>query len=609
MNRSKRKFVTSVSNYTRSKKQKLWDRPLPKPGKRLLKWISATKTRNYMLKDTLVDWLKEHKQVSSPHRGNKQDGFISFIMNRGIEFEDKLIKYIHSNKLPIVSVSEHITDSSVQKTIDLMHAGTPIIHSAPVRNSKNKTNGIIDLLVRSDFLHKLVNICPLTLEEQVIPAPKLGTNYHYLVIDIKFSTLPLRADGRHILNSNSYPAYKAQCRIYTEAVGSIQGYTARYSYILGRRWNYTQQGVKFSSLECLDKLGVIDYKTIDKSYVQSTRDAITWVRQNIIFGHQWSVQPPSRLELYPNMCHDSGKWQKHKGEIAKQIGEITNIWHCGIKHRNKCIDNDIMSWTDPKCTARTLGMKGSRGNIINDILNVNRQYKDNIRPRRILSNVHDWKQPCNEMFVDFETLSDIFSPFSNLPKQDKSDMIFMIGVWWKNGDNWVYKRFTCNSQTYTEEYRIMDEFHTFVEEKRNPKLWFWCAERRFWMTAKKRQLDIAHSQSNERRCDHISNDWDIQNWADMSNLFRQEPIVIRNCFNFGLKSVAKAMQNHGLIDTKIESNCDSGMQAMIKAYNCYQEEENPASCSVMNDIAKYNQFDVSVLKEILFYLRENHIHK
>ena len=94
----------------------------------------------------------------------------------------------------------------------------------------------------------------------------------------------------------------------------------------------------------------------------------------------------------------------------------------------------------------------------------------------------------------------------------------------------------------------------------------------------------------------------------MCELFKQEPIVIKDCFKFGLKPIAKAMYKHGLIHTKLESECSSGMTAMVKAWNCYKDSDNsnPSTCSVMQDIAKYNKFDVSVLEDILTYLRKNH---
>ncbi len=66
------------------------------------------------------------------------------------------------------------------------------------------------------------------------------------------------------------------------------------------------------------------------------------------------------------------------------------------------------------------------------------------------------------------------------------------------------------------------------------------------------------------------------------------------------------MRSHGLIKTKIESECSSGMTAMVKAYKCYQEFNDPVNCPIMQDIAKYNEFDCRVLEEILNYLRNNH---
>lgn len=602
----KQPLEAAVAYCTRSKQPKLCIGSLP-TRRNEIEYISATSTRNYMLKDTLIDWIKLHgTQPHIKHNGGK--GFMSFIMEKGVDFEDELIKYITDNKTPVVTISNYITDSSVQKTIDLMKRGVPVIHSAPVRNKKNHTHGVIDLLVRSDYLHELVDECPLTPDEQIIPSPKLGHNFHYVVIDVKFSTLPLRADGRHLLNSNSFPVYKAQCLVYNNAIGHIQGYTSPYAFILGRRWKYTQKDIKYNNLSCLDKLGVIDYSKVDKAYVQETENALKWVRDNKKYGHQWSISPPSRKELYPNMCCDSGKWQQQKEQIAREIGEISSIWHCGIKNRNIGLQNGITSWKDPKCTSITIGVSGLKAPVIDKILNINRQNKDKIHPAKIKTNIFKWKTPCNEMFVDFETISDIFSSFTELPIQSQTDMIFMIGVWYKpkQSSTWVYKRFTCNKATYEEEYRIMDEFITFTKEQGNPKLWYWFAEERFWKRSENRQFDIASDKDDEKTTDRITDHWGNNRWADMYNLFKNEPIVIKDCFKFNLKSIASAMYKHGLIKTKMESECTSGMTAMINAWKCYKDFTDPAECDVMKDIARYNKFDVCVMEDIMTYLRKNH---
>ena len=163
--------------------------------------IRATDLKNFMIKDPLVDFLKLKNPIQK-----STNNFSSFIMKKGCDFETELIKYININKHPVVSI-----DSNEQSdTIKLMKQGIPIIHSAPLKNRYNNTGGTADLLVRSDYLHKIVNESPLTEEEQKIESPKLGFPFHYVVIDIKFTTIPFKSDGRHILNSGMFPAYKSQ---------------------------------------------------------------------------------------------------------------------------------------------------------------------------------------------------------------------------------------------------------------------------------------------------------------------------------------------------------------------------------------------------------------
>jgi hypothetical protein len=561
-----------------------------------------------MINDCLVDWLKSRSRPGtrlSPMYN--QNNFTEFIMKKGIEFEKELIKYIDTQIIPVVTVDNYITDASCEKTIELMKRGVPLIHSAPVKNNKNNTQGIIDLLVRSDFINKLIEDPSLTPEEIDNGSPKLGHNFHYVVIDIKFSTLPLRADGIHILNSGHYPAYKAQAYIYNEAISKIQGYTSPFAFIMGRRWRYTKKDVTNHNYTCLNKLGRISYNTVDRDIPDKVTKAIKWVRDLKLYGSEWSVNPPSRPELYPNMCIDSGIWNSEKERIAQSIGEITNVWYLGVKNRNKGLLNDIKSWKDKRCTTKNLEFGGSRAPVVDRIMSINRQNKEKIWPTVIKGDTADWRNDSNEIFVDFETLSDIFSDFNDLPNQKSTDMIFMIGVGWEENGKWNYKNYTCNKATHEEEYRIMDEFSDFVRRRNNPKIRYWYAESNFWNKSECRQFDIAHENGDIDRKDHISDEWKISsNWTDLYNLFQHEPIVIKNCFKFGLKHIAKAMKNHGMIKTSIVSHCDSGMSAMINAATCYKNSTHPATCETMLDIAKYNEFDCKVLWEILSYLRKNH---
>lgn len=597
----KRNF-SSVFNNTRSKRPRLSE---PLYSNDINNYVPASHVYNYMVNDTLVDWLKfssRSRNVSNTFRPKNKDNFNEYILERGILFEENIVKYINDNIHPVVKVSEYITSQNCEQTLYLMKNGTPIIHSAPVINNYNKTKGVIDLLVRSDYINNITTLESLSEEEKIRKASKLNNPYHYVVVDIKFSTLPLRSDGKHLQNTNSFCAYKSQLLIYTQAIGRLQGYTPPYAFILGRRSKYTKGGITNTSYNSLERLGRIDYKKLDKEYWTKTKKAINWVRNVKQNSYNWSCKPPSRIELYPNMCKDSGIWNKEKNEIAEEIGEITMIWNVGQKHRNNALKKGIYSWHDPNCTSENLGITGKNALIIDKIMNINRQNDIKILPKKIKNNKHNWKNNKNNLYIDFETMSDIFSDFNQLPIQNKTDMIFMIGVGWHENNKWYYNSYICNNATYEEEFRIMDEFISFIRSRNDPVLNYWCAEAKFWDTAENRQFNLTNDID---RKNHISDNWKIKKWCNLYDIFREDSIVIKDCFNFGLKSIAKAMQKHKMINTQLETDCTSGISAMVKASNCYTNNSDPINSEAMQDICKYNEFDCKVLWEIVSYLKDN----
>jgi len=429
--------------------------------------VSASHIYNYMINDHLVDWLKIHRKEAY-----KRNEFTDSICNRGNEFEQKLIQYINDNKIKIKFVSKYITDETCNKTIELMKEGIPILYSVPVKNQINNTQGIIDILIRSDYLLQLIDDIPIDYNYQ-FKAPNLNGDYHYVVIDIKFSSIRLRSDGKYLLNVGKQPFYKGQVKIYTDAIGHIQGYNSPFGFIIGRKYIYGNQ----TNNNSLSMLGIIDYSTVDKSYNYLTEKAIEWIRLVKSEGHLWNLSPPSKIELYPNMCIDSGPWMKEKERIANELKEITLIWNCGIKNRNLAIENQIYSWNDIDCNSSIMNIENNYSKIINSILSINRQTEKNILPDRIKNNIFNWKTIENEIFVDFETISDIFFDLSDLPFQNKTELIFMIGVGFINEEgNFEYKKFLLNQLTKEDENQMMNDFLDFLKLKRYPKIYYWSAE-------------------------------------------------------------------------------------------------------------------------------------
>lgn len=585
---------------TRSNPFKTLLRPLSFINKRSKFIITPSKIYNYMNNDCIVDWIKlygdnnNNKNFSNINSQLiKTPSFTNILMDKGIDFESNIIKYINDNIHSVYFCSNTFDEQSHNKTVELMKQGVPIIHSASVINKKNNTGGIIDLLVRSDFLDKIIKECPLSDEEKILKAKKLSGNYHYVVIDIKFSTLYLRSDGIHLLNQNNVPAYKSQLYIYNEAIGSIQGYTPSKSYLLGRKYKFTKNKIQFSSNNCFEKLGVVNFADIDLDYKTKTKNAISWFRDLKRSGHNWSISPPIRKELFPNMCVDSGYWNKYKKIISNEIDEITKIWMCGPRHRENCIEKNIFSWSDENCNSKNLGLKNNIANIVDRILNINRQTTDLILPKKIESEIYDWRTEKNNLYIDFETVNSvILENFKNIPCQNSNNIIFLIGVGFIKNNKWVYKKFLVNNLSNSEELRIIKDFKQYIDTFNNHKIVYFHAENTFW--------EKALSKHN------LPSSYKLKNTCDVLKLFKDEPIVLKNCFDFSLKNIAKTMKSHNMISTSLETDCKNGFSAMVNAIDIYSKNTNVNNNDEMKDIIKYNEFDCKILYDILTYLRKNH---
>ena len=179
-------------------------------------WVSATKTKNYILNDPICDWLDNHynnksnslnTNISCIKKVTSVKNFTEYILDQGHIFEENVVKLLRKrlgnhNVLSIESEKNFKSMENVNKTINAMKRGIPIIHSGLLHNNITKTFGIPDLIVRSDWLKDIFDINPYTTEEEIINAPSLKskhiTGFHYVIIDVKYTTLNLLSD-KHLI--------------------------------------------------------------------------------------------------------------------------------------------------------------------------------------------------------------------------------------------------------------------------------------------------------------------------------------------------------------------------------------------------------------------------
>jgi putative phage-type endonuclease len=591
-------------------------------------WVGATAVRNYMLKDPLLDWLniygkghrKKYTGFEKTVQYYEQDAkdaspFINHLKVKGIQFEDSVMHTIRK-KFPndVVTIANYYQARQADKltaTIAAMKAGVKVIYQGVLHNPHDKTYGIADLIVRSDFINELVSdVCDIEEHGCVF-----STDWHYLIIDIKHSTLMLRADGVHLLNQGAALAYKAQILIYMRALNRIQKYNAVNAYILGRKWHYTTKSVKHEGFGWFDKLGTVNFSTTDIGVVHPTNKAIQWVRYVKSHGSTWSIDPPSRIELYPNMCNRSdAPWHNTKQKIAAKIGEITSMWYCGVESRNKAVRVGVKSWHDRKCTAELLGINGAKtGPTLNKILDINRSTKHTILPKYVSAPPKTGKV---RFFLDFETVNSLAediqldSPFT-VPEQ----FIFMIGIGWtidtdSNGvdlPKWHYKCLTTDFINEENEKKIFLEMHTLIKSvlrKYNAGndfiIYHWSnAERTIYNKANERYNVVGGLNPH---------------WYDLCKFFKNEPIVIKGAFNFGLKSITTAMNKLGLLSTSYATDgILDGLNAMVKAMECSAEAVrlgvSMKTMPVVQRIMEYNEIDCKVMMDILEYVLNNMVRK
>ena len=572
-------------------------------------WVSATRLRGYLLKNTLGDWLNLYGEGNGFERDSTLDGyderlvFVPFIMGQGSRFEEAVARHLASfHEFTMISREpEDVRELEVaQQTFQALADGRPIIHQAVLWNPESRTYGAADFLIRSDVFDELFpgHLAP---GEATTAAPDLEGSWHYVVVDAKFTTIHLSRQGE-VGNSGSSPAYKAQLYVYNDALARLQGYTPRRAFLLGRGWDQSPE----RGANAMERLGPVPMSAELQVQVEA---AATWVRRLRSEGAQWHPLPtPTVPELWPSGA--DWPWENAGKRIAEELDDLTQLWQVGPEKRNKAVSAGITSWRDPRATAEALGVTGQTYRpVLEAILDVHRNEGPVVRPARVRAAEGEWRgQPPLEFFVDFEYVTDLNDDFSTFPERGGQHIIFMIGCGHVEDGKWRFEQFITDRLDESSEARAIDAWlaHMRVTQSRlgaadEPRLFHWAP-------AEEVNYETAYNSARKR---HPTKGWPVVNWFDLlRRVVRKEPVVIRGAMGFGLKTVARAFREHGLIQTDWGSSKVDGMGAMVGAWRCDEEAAQRGirlrDVPLMVEIAAYNEVDCKVMMEILEYLRTHH---
>jgi len=557
-------------------------------------WINATETKNYMMKDPLLDWLNiygdhEHHKYQKDSNNN----FNEYMTSKEKEFHCAVVKNLYKRFpekiITIAHINEKFSIDKYQETVNAMINGVPIILKGLLHNRSNNTYGFPDIILRKDYLPLVI----LNSPQQETFNTHIG--YDYCVLSIKYMSLKLK--NNLIVNVGNIISYKSELIIYNEALKSILGYVPNHAYIIGRKYKSATVYGPF------ENIGMIDVVGYDHNIVTKTYEALNWLKEIKKYGNKWSINNPHRWELYPNMSNSFDyPWHQLKKKLAIDIGEITTLWNCGIKERNIAHMNGVYSLDN--ITTDLIGFKGKKQIILNNFLKINSSSCLDII-------IHDKITQLNtdklEFYVDFETVNSLDLDFTDIIQFDFNKkhnlnhhgMIYMIGIGYKDHHNkWCFKCFTVDRLNHQCEKEILLQWLNYmdiikekygIQKKKNCRVYHWS----------KAEVSESNKAFKRHNIQNIS-----INWYDLLDYFKNNHIAIKGVYNYGLKSVAKALYKHKLIKTKWSDDSLDGTSAMLAAWNCEikclnNEGSQLKDFKEMQEIIKYNRVDCKVMLDIL----------
>jgi hypothetical protein len=624
-------------------------------------WVSATKTRNWVEEDPLLDWLDLYGSAHGFVKDTEQPNYIpeadfsKFVKRKGEEFEQRVCDLLDSQlesagleRMARIATSGQDAQSRERwiETVKEMQRGTPVIAQGILWDWERGTYGVPDLLVRSDILNCL---CEEVLDypEANAGAPALGlSDYHYVVVEIKFRVFDLAFNWEA---GNDAKHYKAQLAICNAALGILQGYTPTMAFFIGRGWEKGTGENSSKSTSCLNRLIPVSlpeqaqYRRPSINWLDKAMEAVQWVRRVRQEGKSWQVLPtPSNRWLHPNMKNgQDAPWHGAKRSISEAIGEPTQIWNLGVDVRNALIEASSADWRHPEFRFDIAAPgQNATSDRLRQMLRINRDPNGPLyHPKLVDWAREEWAVPeALEFFVDFETTSNLDDDFSSLPNAGGQPLIFMIGCGhWEpvEGDpgvkgqwmlhperrRWVFKVFYTDSLTEDEEKRIIFEWCQYMEEvrKRTPR----APERPkvfHWSPAETSTYSMGATSAFVRHLQPAG--WPTPNWYDfLGNVVKQRgtsnAFYVRGAWGFGLKAIGKALHQHGFIQTLWMDGPADGLAAMGGSWACYRvAQENGIAVTdvVFKDIAgnphhlfqeviKYNEIDCQVMAESIMFIR------
>lgn len=546
-------------------------------------WLEAADTRNWLVGDPVLDWLDRFgseqglvRDDASPNYDRDLD-FELFLRERASEFRDDVLHHL-ANRTTLTRIVDEGDEACARETLSSMQRGAELIAGAVLDNARRRVRVRPHLLVRADMAESLFP----SLTRNVAPRGRA----HYLPVFVEWRRLVLDREGRLAALQGNLPQV-VEAWLASDTLGEVLGIVPD-ALVVGR-----------AQVENFQVASVSFERDGEQSIPVAADGALNWLARLHANGSEWSALPtPSVPELYPHARNRSdAPWRRAKKQLAHELKELTLLPGMTPERRRGAHTIGIREWSDPRASAASLGLPASKAaERLDAALMANRDDVGPLIPLHLETNA-EWRTPAAaEFFVDFETAHD---------EDSSARRIVMIGCGHVDVDGWHFGQWIATTLREKHEREILDRW---IEH-----MWSVCSRRGCSLT----EARLVHWSHAERsafravfdgaRARHAPNDWpETLPWFDLlEQVFRAVPIGVRGAFDYGLKSIAKAMHAAALIETRWDDDSLDGLAAMVGIMRAAQRTEALPTSALMQRIAKYNGTDCRVVAEILQYLRAN----
>jgi hypothetical protein len=400
------------------KSSRIWSSKtvLLKKGKRKYhrkKMLTPRQLRNFVYENTLQDWLERHhidrekyKEPAGAGRKSRdfQTQFREHVINqlRSRVEASELIVLNRPDTNGIRSGEAMAKLLNGKETLQHMRDHVPVIANAQLVNRSEALCDIADLLVRSDYIHRIFPLSSMTVSKDTVS--KFG-QWYYVVVGIRFGQHQFCVDGVKLRNDPSIRYWKTKLYIQNRILNHYQQCDVDAALLVGRGYTWTvskgSKGSKGAKNNTINKPGTILFESVFDGFTDDIlKKGTEWINKlDAPLSAEWKTVPePSVPELYANgklSVYDT-PWAPVIHDIAVAQDEITLLHHCTTKSRQTAHSKNLpVHGLSGLRTSEDVGYKSTTkiGSLINRYIAKDWNLDISLPPRATVV-----------LFLDFESL-------------------------------------------------------------------------------------------------------------------------------------------------------------------------------------------------------------